>query len=66
MSAVTEGLDRFLAERRLAISAMLDRMIFGDLVKVCSRPSITEDEIAAALKRHAILQLGEHAKGEAP
>ena len=59
MSIVTEGLDDYLAERRIVIGELLDRMLFGDLVRVCARPGITEDEIAAAFKRHSILKHSE-------
>jgi hypothetical protein len=62
-----EGLEDYLADRRLAIGALLDRMVVGDLARVCSRRGITEAEVAAAVRRHAILRLSERVneKGEA-
>jgi hypothetical protein len=59
MSASTEGLDDYLVERRIAIGALLDRMAVGDLTRVCSRPGITEAEVAAVLKRYSILKHSE-------
>jgi hypothetical protein len=49
------GLDDYLADRRVAIGVLLDRMILGDLARVCSRRGITEAEVAAALARFDML-----------
>jgi hypothetical protein len=55
MSGAGEGLDDYLVGRRIAIGVLLDRMAVGDLTRVCSRPGITEVEVAAALARFDIL-----------
>jgi hypothetical protein len=58
MSAVTEGLDTFLADRRIAIGALLANMHAADLVRACSG-NVSEAEVAVAIERHTILRLGE-------
>ena len=50
MTGATADADVFLTERRLAIGAFLDRMLIGDLVKACSRPGISEADVAADLR----------------
>jgi hypothetical protein len=60
----TEGLDMFLADRRIAIAALLAAMHAADLVRACSG-EVSEVEVAAAIERHVILRLGEHSEASA-
>jgi hypothetical protein len=61
MSTATEGLDMFLADRRLAIGALLADMHAADLVRACSG-HVSEAEVAVAIERHAILRLSERSE----
>jgi hypothetical protein len=45
MNGVREGLDDYLAERRLAIGALIDQMLFDDAIRSCRGENTTAAEI---------------------